>query len=250
MSNQPIPSPAKSAIVTGASRGIGRAIALRLAADGQAVAVNFVGQQAKAQEVVAEIQRAGGRAVAIQADVSQADDARRLFDEAEAALGPIGVLVNSAGVMAMLSTADGDPAAFDRLMAVNVRGTFNTMQQAARRFGPGGRVINMSSSVVGMKLPNYGPYAASKAAVEMLTRAMAEEMRGRQITVNAVAPGPTETELFFEGKSDELVERMRKLSPMERLGEPEDIAAVVAFLAGPDGAWINGQTLRVNGGTV
>jgi 3-oxoacyl-[acyl-carrier protein] reductase len=239
-----------TAIVTGASRGIGRAIAVRLAADGFPVAVNYVGQQAKADEVVAEIVKAGGRAVAIQADVAKSEDARRLFDEAEAALGLIGVLVNSAGVMAMLKIADADEAAFDRMMAINVRGTFNTMKQAARVMGEGGRVINVSSSVVGMKLPAYGPYTATKAAVEMLTRAMAEEMRGRRITVNAVAPGPTETELFFEGKSDELVERMKKLSPMDRLGRPEEIAAVVAFLAGPDGSWVNGQTIRANGGTV
>jgi 3-oxoacyl-[acyl-carrier protein] reductase len=152
--------------------------------------------------------------------------------------------------MAMLKIADADEAAFDRMMAINVRGTFNTMKQAARVMGEGGRVINVSSSVVGMKLPAYGPYTATKAAVEMLTRAMAEEMRGRRITVNAVAPGPTETELFFEGKSDELVERMKKLSPMDRLGRPEEIAAVVAFLAGPDGSWVNGQTIRANGGTV
>lgn len=240
----------QAAIVTGASRGIGRAIARRLAADGFPVAVNFVGQQAKADEVVAEILKAGGRALTIQADVANSDDARRLFDEAEAALGPIGVLVNSAGVMAMLRIADADEAAFDRLFAVNVRGTFNAMKQAARVMGEGGRVINVSSSVVGMKLPAYGPYTATKAAVEMLTRAMAEEMRGRRITVNAVAPGPTETELFFQGKSDEMIDRLKNLSPLERLGQPEEIAAVVSFLAGPDGSWVNGQTIRANGGTV
>lgn len=240
----------RTAIVTGASRGIGRAIALRLAADGFAVAVNYVGQQAKADGVVAEIAAAGGRAVAIQADVSKSADAQRLFDEAEAALGPVGVVVNSAGVMIMAKISDADDAAFDRVMAVNVRGTFNVMKQAAQRLGKGGRMINLSSSVVGMKLPAYGPYTASKAAVEMLTRAMAEEMRGRGVTVNAVAPGPTETELFFEGKTGEMVERMKKLSPMERLGQPAEIAAVVAFLAGPDGGWVNGQTIRANGGTV
>jgi 3-oxoacyl-[acyl-carrier protein] reductase len=244
------PNEKKTAIVTGASRGIGRAIALRLAADGVPVAVNYIGQQAKADEVVAEIVAAGGRAVAIQADVSKTADAQRLFDEAEAAFGPVGVVVNSAGVMIMARIGEADDAAFDRVMAVNVRGTFNVMKQAATRLRDGGRMINLSSSVVGMKLPAYGPYTASKAAVEMLTRAMAEEMRGRGVTVNAVAPGPTETELFFEGKSDEMVERMKKLSPMERLGQPEEIAAVVAFLASPDGGWVNGQTIRANGGTV
>src|SRR4029078_10306864 len=155
----------------------------------------------------------------------------------------IGVLVNSSGVMAMLKIADADEATFDRMMAINVRGTFNTMKQAARVMGEGGRVINVSSSVVSRKLPAYGLYTATKAAVEMLTRAMAEEMRGRRVTVNAVAPGPTETELFFEGKSDEMVDRLKQPSPMERLGQPEEIAAVVSFLAGPDGSWVNGQTI-------
>jgi 3-oxoacyl-[acyl-carrier protein] reductase len=239
-----------TAIVTGASRGIGRATALRLAQDGFAVAVNYVGQQAKADEVVAKIAAAGGQAVAIQADVAQTTDAKRLFEEAAKQLGPVTVLVNSAGVMTLQTIANTDDETFDRMMSVNVRGTFNTMREAARVLSEGGRVINISSSVVGMKLPAYGLYTATKAAVEMLTRIMAEEMRGRRITVNAVAPGPTATELFFAGKSDEMVDRLKKLSPLERLGTPEEIAAVVAFLAGPDGSWVNGQTIRANGGTV
>lgn len=239
-----------AAIVTGASRGIGRAVALRLAADGHPVAVNFVARRDEADDVVREITAAGGRAMAIQADLSSSFDALRLYDEAEAALGPIGVLVNNAGIIAMLPFAEADDAAFDRLMAINIRGTYTMMKLAAQRMAPGGRVINMSSSVTVMKQVAYGPYAATKAAVDMFTRAMAEEMRGRDITVNAVAPGATATELFYEGKSDERVDMLRRMSPLQRLGAPEEIAAVVSFLVGPDGGWINGQTIRANGGTV
>lgn len=239
-----------AAIITGASRGIGRACAVRLAADGFPVAVNYFNRRDQADEVVAEITAAGGRAVAIQADVSVSADARRLYDGTEAAFGPVGVLVNNAGIIAMLPTAEADEAAFDRLMAINVRGALLMMQLAAQRMTAGGRVINMSSSVTVMKQVAYGPYAASKAALDMLTRAMSEEMRGRDITVNAVAPGAVATELFFTGKSEARVESLRLLSPLERLGTPEEIAAVVSFLAGPDGGWINGQTIRTNGGTV
>jgi 3-oxoacyl-[acyl-carrier protein] reductase len=239
-----------TALVTGASRGIGRAIALRLAQDGFAVAVNYMGNKQKADEVVATVTAAGGHAVAIQADASDAAEARRLIDETIAALGPLTVLVNCAGILSMQPIATADLAACDRLMAINVRGTLIMMTEAARVLGPGGRIINLSSTVVAMKLPGYGPYAASKAAVDSLTRTMAEEMRGRQITVNAVAPGPTATELFFEGKSEEQVKRLANLPPLERIARPEEIAGIVSFLVGPDGAWINGQILRANGGSV
>jgi 3-oxoacyl-[acyl-carrier protein] reductase len=239
-----------AAIVTGASRGIGRAIAVRLAADGHPVAVNFVARREEADEVVREITASGGRAMAIQADVSSSFDAQRLYDETEAAFGPVGVLVNNAGILAMLPFAEADDAAFDRLMAINIRGTYTMLKLAAQRMGRGGRVINMSSSVTVMKQVAYGPYAATKAAVDMFTRALAEEMRGRDITVNAVAPGATATELFFGGKSDDRVDMLRRMSPLERLGTPEEVAAVVSFLVGPDGGWINGQTIRTNGGTV
>jgi 3-oxoacyl-[acyl-carrier protein] reductase len=242
--------PEKTAIVTGGSRGIGRAVSKRLTADGFSVVVNFASRRADADATVAEIVAAGGQAVAVQADVSNSGDARRLFDEAERAFGPVGVLVNSAGLLAMLPLGSADEAAFDRLFAVNVRGTFCTMKEASRAMGEGGRIVNFSSSVVGMTLPAYGPYAATKVAVEMLTRTMAAELRGRSITANCVAPGPTATELFFEGKSQEAVDRLAKLAPLERIAEPEEIAAVVAFLVGPDGGWINGQTIRANGGTV
>jgi 3-oxoacyl-[acyl-carrier protein] reductase len=240
--------PPQSAIVTGASRGIGRAVALRLARDGFAVVVNYAGSHDKAAEVVAEIAGHGGRAVAVQADVADTAAVVRLFDEAEKAHGRIGVVVNSAGIMKMLPIASASVADFDATFAVNVRGTFNVLQQAAKRVAEGGRIITMSTSVLGMSFPNYGPYAASKAAVEVLGRILAHELRGRGITVNAVAPGPTATELFFDGKTEEQIQRLAKLAPLERLGEPDDIANVVSFLAGPQGGWVNAQTVRTNGG--
>jgi 3-oxoacyl-[acyl-carrier protein] reductase len=240
----------KVAIVTGASRGIGAAIAERLGKDGFTVIVNYAGSAAAAEEVVRKIEQAGGKAVTAQADVADADAVRRMFDSAETAFGGIDVLVNNAGIMMLSALASADDVNFDRQVNVNLKGTFNTLREAAKRLRNGGRVINFSTTVVGLKLETYGVYAATKAAVETLTAIMAKEMRGRSITVNAVAPGPTGTDLFLNGKSDELVERMAKMNPLERLGTPADIAAVVAFLAGPDGAWINGQTLRANGGVI
>ncbi len=240
--------PPPSAIITGASRGIGRAVALRLARDGFAVVVNFSGNRGKAEEVVGEIERGGGRAVAVQANVAEPAEVARLFDAAEAAHGPVGVVVNSAGIMKLSPIATASVDDFDDVFAVNVRGTFNVLQQAAKRIADGGRIITMSTSVLGMSFPGYAPYAASKAAVEVLTRILAHELRGRGISVNAVAPGPTATDLFLEGKTQEQIDRLAKLAPMERLGTPEDIAGVVSFLAGPDGGWVSAQTLRANGG--
>lgn len=240
----------KSAIVTGASRGIGREIALRLAADGFAVLVNYVSKAAEAQEVVDAIEAGGGRAIAVQGDVSNPEDAARLFDAAEAAFGGVDVLVNNAGVLQLAPLAETSDAMFERIFRINVQGTFNTLRQAATRLRNGGRIINFSSSVVGLALPTYSAYIASKGAVEGLTRVFSKELRGREISVNAVAPGPTATDLFLDGKSEAQVEAMAKMSPLERLGRPEDIAGVVAFLAGPDGGWVNGQVLRANGGVI
>lgn len=240
----------KVAIVTGASRGIGRAVALRLGRDGFAVVVNYAGNRAEAESAVNEIVEAGGQAVAVQADVSRSEDVARLFSEAEAAFGGIDVLVNAAGVMHTVSIAETDEAVYDRTLAVNTKGTFNTLREAARRLRDGGRVMNISTSSLGLALPGYGVYVASKAAVEALTRVFANELRGRGISVNSVAPGPTATALFFEGKTQETIDRLAKLPPLERLGRPEDTAAVVSFLAGPEGGWVNGQTVRVNGGMV
>lgn len=240
----------KVAIVTGASRGIGAAVAQRLAKDGFAVVVNYAGRAGEAEQVAGKIEAAGGKALTVQADVGDAAAVARLFDETEAAFGGVDVLVNNAGIMRLAPMADADDALIDSQIAVNLKGTVNTLRQAARRLRDGGRIVNFSTSVVGLKLETYGVYAATKAAVETLTGILAKELRGRNITVNAVAPGPTATALFLDGKSPELVERMSKMNPLERLGTPEDIAAAVAFLTGPDGAWINGQVLRANGGMV
>ncbi|HEX9447690.1 MAG TPA: SDR family oxidoreductase [Dongiaceae bacterium] len=240
----------KVAIITGASRGIGAAIAERLAADGFTVVINYAGDTGAAEALVAKIESQGGRAVCAKADVSDAQAVTQMFASAEAAFGGVDVLVNNAGIMMLKPIADSDDALFDRQIAVNLKGTFNGLREAAKRLRPGGRVVNFSTSVVGVKLENYGVYAATKAAVETLTAILSKELRGRSITVNAVAPGPTATDLFLTGKSPELIERMAKMNPLERLGTPEDIAGAVAFLVGPDGGWINGQVLRANGGMV
>ncbi|MFS8148079.1 SDR family oxidoreductase [Rhizobium sp. BR 249] len=240
----------KVALVTGASRGIGAQVSRRLAKDGFTVVVNYSGSSAQAEELAREIEQTGGKALTARADVSDAEAVRRMFDAAETAFGGIDVLVNNAGIMMLSSLAEADDAHFDRQIAVNLKGTFNTLREAARRLRDGGRIVNFSTSVVGLKLETYGVYAATKAAVETLTAIMAKEMRGRNITVNAVAPGPVATDLFLNGKSEELVARMAKMNPLERLGAPDDIASAVAFLAGPDGGWINGQTLRANGGMI
>lgn len=240
----------KVAIVTGASVGIGAAVAERLAKDGFTVVVNYAGNAASAGAVVAKIEAAGGRAVSAQADVADAAAVARMFDTAEAVFGGVDVLVNNAGVMQLATIAESDEALFDRQIAVNLKGTFNTLREASRRLRNGGRIINFSSSVTTMLQPTYGVYAATKAAVEAMTSILAKELRGRNVTVNAIAPGPTATKLFLDGKPQEVIDRLAKMAPLERLGQPTDIAAAVAFLAGPDGQWINGQTLRANGGIV
>jgi 3-oxoacyl-[acyl-carrier protein] reductase len=240
----------KVALVTGASRGIGAAVAERLARDGFTVIVNYAESAAPAEALVRKIEQAGGRALAAKADVSSSADVRRLFDAAETAFGGVDVLINNAGIMALSNIADTDDASFDRQIAVNLKGTFNTLREAARRLRNGGRIINFSSSVVGLLQPTYAVYAATKAGVEAMTSVLAKELRGRNITVNSVAPGPTATDLFLKGKPQDVVDRLAKLAPLERLGQPDDIAATVAFLAGPDAGWVNGQVLRANGGII
>ncbi|WP_175696720.1 SDR family oxidoreductase [Burkholderia ambifaria] len=236
------------ALVTGSSRGIGAEIARRLARDGFRIVVNYAGGAGPAREVVDAIAADGGEAIAVQADIANPAAVAALFDAAEQAFGRIDVVVNSAGVMKLGAIADCDDTTFDQTVAINLKGTFNVSREAAKRVRSGGRIVNLSSTMVGVRLPTYGVYVATKAAVEGLTQVLAQEMRGRGISVNAVAPGPVATELFLEGKSPEQVNRLAKMNPLERLGQPGDIAGVVAFLAGPDGAWVNGQILRANGG--
>jgi 3-oxoacyl-[acyl-carrier protein] reductase len=238
------------ALVTGASRGIGAAVARRLARDGLTVVINYSGDAAPAEALVREITAAGGKAIATKADVSKPEAVRTMFDHIESVLGGIDVLVNNAGIMRLANLSDTDDASFDRHIAVNLKGTFNTLREAARRMRSGGRIVNFSSSVVGLLQPTYAVYAATKSAVETLTHVLSKELRGRNITVNAIAPGPTATDLFLTGKSPELVDRIANAAPLERLGQPDDIANAVSFLVGADGAWINGQVLRANGGIV
>lgn len=241
-------SATRVAIVTGGSGGIGGAAAAALAARGMAVVVHYSGGPERAGKVVASIQEAGGQAVAASGDIADEAEMAVLFDTAEERFGGVDVVVNTAGIMLLAPVAEMDLDAFDRMHRVNVRGTFVVSQFAARRLRPGGALINFSTSVTRLQQPTYAAYAASKGAVEAMTLILARELRGRDVTVNVVAPGPTATPLFLEGKSPELVERIAAASPLARLGTSEDIADTVAFLAGPDGRWVNGQVLFANGG--
>ncbi|MCP3710566.1 SDR family oxidoreductase [Paraburkholderia sp. CNPSo 3274] len=238
------------AIVTGASRGIGAPIAERLARDGYAVVINYASRSAEAEALVAKIAAGGGRAIAVQANIAKTGDVRRLFETTAEALGQPTLLVNNAGIMKTVTVADSTDAIYDETFDINVRGTLNTLREAATKLAEGGRVINFSTSVLAMNLPGYALYTASKAAVETITRVFARELRGRSICVNAVAPGPVATELFLSGKTEEQVQHFANMPPLQRLGQPGDIASAVSFLAGPDGGWVNGQVLRANGGIV
>ncbi len=242
----------KIAIVTGASRGIGRAIAKRLSLDGFAVVVNYAHNREKAEAVVREIHGEGGDAIAVPRDVSKAQDVESLFDWAEKTYGGVDVLINNAGVQTPkpIDIADTDDELYDKIFNVNTRGTFLTLRQAARRLREGGHIVNFSTSAIGLAMPGYAIYSGAKIAVEIFTNIMAKELRGRNITVNAIAPGPTATDLFYQGKSAELIEKFAHKAPLERLGQPDDIASAVAFLVSPEGSWVNGQILRVNGGIV
>ncbi|SSC21523.1 3-ketoacyl-ACP reductase, partial [Klenkia terrae] len=235
------------AVVTGASGGIGAAVARRLAADGMTVVVAYAGRRERADEVVAAITAQGGTATAHRADVADETEVGALFDRAEELYGGVDVVVHAAGIMLLSPLADLDLADFDRMHRTNVRGTVVVDQQAVRRLRRGGALVNFSTSVTSLALPGYAAYVATKGAVDALTMVLAKELRGRDVTVNAVAPGPTATPLFLDGKDQATIDRLAAAPPLERLGQPEDIAETVAFLAGP-GRWVNGQVLLVNGG--
>jgi len=239
-----------AAIVTGASKGIGAAIAARLARDGHPVTVNYGKDGEAAASLVETIRSAGGRAIAVQADVAEPGASKTLFDITEEAFGPVGILVNNAGLMRNAPLAKASDDDFERHCAVNIGGVFRGMREGAERLQDSGRIVSLSSSVVGLNQPTYGLYTATKSAVEAMTHILAKELGPRGIRVNAIAPGPVETELFLSGKPDELIESIKRMNPLGRLGRPEDIAATVAFLTGSDGAWVNGQVLRANGGMV
>jgi 3-oxoacyl-[acyl-carrier protein] reductase len=239
---------ARTAIVTGGSGGIGKAVVQRLASDGFAAVVNYAGHAAKADETVAAIKAGGGQAIAIQADIANADDVARMFQQTVSTYGRVDAVVNCAGIMPLSPVAKEDLATFDKVIATNLRGTFIVLAQAAQHVAEGGRIVVFSSSVLAKSFPTYGAYIASKAGVEGLVHVLANELRGRGITVNAVAPGPIGTELFLHGKTEAQIAEFAKLTPLERLGKPDDISGVVSFLCGPDGAWINSQTVRANGG--
>ncbi len=241
-------STTKSAIVTGASGGIGGAVAKRLAKDGFSVVVHYAGNAGPAQAVVADLQAAGGRGLAVRADVASAEDVHQLFKSAMDAFGRLDVVVHCAGIMPLFPIAGGDVASFDKVIATNLRGTFLVFAQAAQHVVDGGRIVAFSSSVLAKSFPGYGVYIASKSGVEGMVRVLANELRGRNIAVNAVAPGPVGTALFLKGKSEAQIEEFKQMSPLERIGTPEDVASLVAFLAGPDGGWVNSQLVRVNGG--
>ncbi|GAA3562419.1 SDR family oxidoreductase [Microlunatus spumicola] len=247
MSTAPEQQHPRVAVVTGGSGGIGSAVARRLAADGMTVVVHHAGRDDRAREVVAAITAAGGTASTEGADVADEVETAALFDRVEAAYGGVDVVVHTAGIMLLAPLAELDLADLDRMHRVNVRGTFVVDQQAVRRLRPGGALINFSTSVTSLAMPTYSAYAASKGAVDAMTLVLARELRGRDVTVNAVAPGPTATPLFLEGKDRATVDRLASAPPLERLGRPEDVAEVVAFLAGP-GRWVNGQVVLVNGG--
>jgi len=241
----------KTAIVTGASGGIGRAVAERLGRDGFAVVLNYAGNAANADEAVAELRAAGGQAVAVKANVADVGEIAGLFETTVRQLGGVNVVVHCAGIMPLRPMVeDQDLSLFDQVITTNLRGSYVVMAESARRLTRGGRIIAFSSSEVAKSFPRYGAYSASKAGVESLVHTLANELRGREITVNAVAPGPTATDLFLKGKSQAQIDELTNLAPLERLARPEDIVGTISFLAGPDGAWVNSQVLRPNGGFV
>ena len=244
------PGNGKVALVTGSSRGIGAAIVSRLAQDGYAVTVNYAGNRDQAVAVVQEIEKNGGRAIAVHADVSDSQAVRKLFDETERAYGGVDVVVSNAGIMRLATFSEMSDADFGRMLDVNQKGSFYVLREAARRVRDGGRIIALSSSITLLRSPTYGPYAATKAAQELFVSVLAKELAGRRISVNALAPGVVNTPLFTDGKTSDQIAGFVQRTPHKRLGEPADIANAIAALCSDDGAWINGQTVFANGGIV
>jgi 3-oxoacyl-[acyl-carrier protein] reductase len=240
----------KVAIVTGSSRGIGRAIAEQLAELGADVVINYASSPDKAEQVADIARQKGVRAITVQADLARKEDVERLFSETISQLGKVDILINNAGIMKTTPLADVTEEEFDQQFAINVKGTFFACQQALKHMQNQGRIVNFSTSVTGQMFPGYSVYAGTKGAVEQITRQLAKEFGSRQITINAVAPGPVNTELFSVGKTEQQLEGMRKMNAFGRLGEPEDIANVISFLVSEESQWVTGQTLRANGGFI
>lgn len=240
----------KVALVTGSSRGIGRAIADRLSNAGASLVINYVNQEGKARDLAAAIEQAGGRCLVVQADVAKAADVERLFNQSLEHFNRMDIVINNAGIRISKKIAEVTEDEFDQFFSINLKGTFLVCQQAARRVESGGRIVNISTTMTRMMVPDFGLYSASKAAVDQITRAMARELGARNITVNAVAPGPTNTDLFREGKTTEQIEQMGQAASLGRIAEVHDIADVVAFLVSDDARWISGQTIHANGGLI
>lgn len=240
----------KVALITGASRGIGKTIAQELALQGAKVVINYSNNAEQANQTVTSIMEQGGQALAVQADISRVAELERLFETAMAKYGQIDILVNNAGIMITKPITTVTEEDFDKIMAVNVKGTYFACQQAAKHMNTEGRIINFSTSVIGNMFPMYSVYAGTKGAVEQFTRQLAKEFGSKGITINAVAPGPINTELFTVGKTKEQIEALSKMNAFGRLGETTDIASVVLFLASKDSQWITGQTIRINGGFI
>ena len=245
-----MPNLQKTAIVTGSSRGIGAAVVERLAADGFSVVINYSGSADAAQKLADKIASLGHKAISVKADISKSEEMTAMFERATSEFGGIDVLVNNAGIMRLSPLAETDDAMFDEQVAINLKGTFNGLRLAAKQLRDGGRIVSFSSSVVGLYQPTYGVYAATKAATEAMTHVLSKELGNRGITVNVVAPGPVDTELFTRGKQQSEISAITGRTPLGRLGEPDDIARTVSFLVGPDGGWINGQVIRANGGII
>ena len=240
----------RAAIITGSSQGIGAAVAERLAADGLAVVINYSSGADPAEALVHRIESSGGRAIAVKADVRDPSAVASLFDRTEQAFGGVDVMINNAGIMKLAPLGEISDDLFDQTVAINLKGAFNGMREAARRLRTNGRIVSFSSSVVGLYQPTYAAYAATKAGIEAMSHILAKELGDKKITVNVIAPGPVATRLFLQDKSDDDIKPIVERTPLKRLGEPEDVARVISFLVGPDGAWVNGQVLRANGGIV